>query len=68
MSPERLEQRREATARLNIIQSFLSRSEHLDSAGYDLMNNEAARLEAELRRKEGEALRTFLLRGTSSAD
>ncbi len=55
MSPERLEQRREATARLNIIQSFLSRGEHLDDAGYDLMHSEVARLEAELRRKEGEA-------------
>lgn len=55
MSPERLEQRREASARLNIIQRFLSRGEQLDDAGYDFMNNEAARLEAELRRKEGEA-------------
>jgi len=55
MSPERLEQRREATARLNMIQRFLSRGEHMDDAGYDFMHNEAARLEAELRRKEGGA-------------
>lgn len=55
MSPERLEQRCVVNARLNEIRKVLNRGHLLDDAGYDLMSNEVARLEAELRRKEGEA-------------
>ncbi|WP_181469953.1 hypothetical protein [Paenibacillus sp. MDMC362] len=55
MSPERLEQRRAVTTRLNEIRKVLSRAHFLDDFGFTLMSKEAARLEAELRRKEGEA-------------
>ncbi|MGG3307478.1 hypothetical protein ABER23_08620 [Paenibacillus lautus] len=55
MSPERLEQRRVVTNRLNEIRKVLSRKDLLLDAGFDLMSNEAAQLEAELRRKEWEA-------------
>lgn len=55
MSPERLEQRCAATSRLNEIRKLLIHGHLLNDVGFDLMSNEAARLEAELRRKEAES-------------
>lgn len=55
MSPERLEQRCIAMARLNEVRKILLNCCYLlNDDGFKLMSNEAARLEAELRRREGE--------------
>lgn len=55
MSPERLEQRCAATARLKEIRKMLSLGGLLDDAVFHLMSNEASWLESELRRREEDA-------------
>ncbi|WP_339192756.1 hypothetical protein [Paenibacillus sp. FSL W8-1287] len=55
MSPERLEQRRIVNTRLNEIRKLLSRGYLLKDDGFKQMSDEDARLETELRRREGQA-------------